>query len=58
MKTISKGTETEIYINGTGLIPQKSMQLIFDKGGKNMQYRKESLFNKWCGKTGQLHVKQ
>ena len=31
--------------------------LIFDKGGKNIQWDKDSLFNKWYWKTGQLCVK-
>ena len=38
--------------------PHTYVQLICDKGGKNIQWRKDSSSLSGAGKTGQLHVKE
>ena len=38
--------------------PRTYGHLIFDKGGKNIQWRKDNFFNKCCWKTGQPLVKE
>ena len=53
-----RNTDQWNKIESPEINPHTDGHLIFNKGGENIQWSKDNLFNKWCWKTGQPLVKE